>query len=440
MRRSHEAVTRPRAPGHLAALLALATVVLGPRSGAAQPPGAVQCDPDNAGITLPSGFCALVYADAVGRARHIAVAPNGDVFVALRASRGREDSGGVVALRDTDGDGRADVQRKFGELGGTGIALHQGYLYFGADDRVLRYRLPAGSLEPSGPPETIVSGLPADRSHRAKSLAISADGTLFVNIGAPSNTCQKQDRAAGAPGQDPCPELERRAGIWRFDANRTGQTQADGERFATGLRNVVALTLHPASGVVYGAQHGRDQLGQNWSDLFSMEDNAEKPSEEFVRIRRGDEFGWPYCYHDPALDRLVLAPEYGGDGKTAGRCDSMKGPLVAFPAHWGPNGLLFYTGSQFPPRYRGGAFIAFHGSWNRAPLPQGGYNVAFVPFDEREQPAGAWEVFAEGFPGGDVSPRGAAHRPSGLAQGPDGSLFVSDDQGGRIYRIVYRGN
>ncbi len=440
MRQSYDAVAARNTLRYLAVALALSVATLAPRTGAAQSPGTIRCDADNAGITLPDGFCALVFADAVGRARHIAVAPNGDVFVALRASRGNEASGGVVALRDTDGDGRADVQRKFGELGGTGIALHQGHLYFGADDRVLRYPLPAGSLEPSGPPETIVSGLPADRSHRAKSLAISADGSLFVNIGAPSNSCQQEDRTAGSPGQDPCPELERRAGIWRFDANRTGQTQADGERFATGLRNVVALTLHPASGVLYGAQHGRDQLGQNWSELFTTEDNAEKPSEEFVRIERGDDFGWPYCYHDPELGHRVLAPEYGGGGEAVERCANKKGPLVAFPAHWGPNALLSYTGFQFPQRYRGGAFIAFHGSWNRAPLPQGGYNVAFVPFDEAEGPAGDWELFAEGFAGADVSPRGAEHRPSGLAQGPDGSLFVSDDQGGRIYRIVYRGS
>lgn len=440
MRQSYETVAIRSTLRYLTVALALTAAALAPRTGVAQSPGTIRCDEDNAGISLPSGFCALVFADAVGRARHMAVAPNGDVFVALRASRRGGDTGGIVALRDSDGDGRADIKRNFGELGGTGIALHEGYLYFGADDRVLRYRLPGGSLEPSGPPETIVSGLPAEGSHTAKSLAISRDGSLFVNIGAPSNSCQQQDRSSGSPGQDPCPQLERRAGIWRFDANRTGQTQADGERFATGLRNVVALSLHPTSGVLYGAQHGRDQLGQNWSELFSTEDNAEKPSEEFVRIRRGDDFGWPYCYHDPELNRLVLAPEYGGDGEVRGRCDAKKEPLVAFPAHWGPNGSLFYTGSQFPARYHGGAFIAFHGSWNRAPLPQGGYNVAFVPFDETEQPAADWEVFAEGFPGGDVSPRGAEHRPSGLAQGPDGSLFVSDDQGGRIYRIVYRGN
>jgi glucose/arabinose dehydrogenase len=403
-------------------------------------PAAVpECDPEDAGLKLPPGFCAQVFADGLGRPRHLVVAPNGDVFAARRGSRRGGGAVGIAALRDTDGDGVADVVKRFGEKGGTGIALYGGYLYFGADDAVLRYPLPAGSLEPSGPPETIVSGLPATRSHRAKSIAITPDGTLFVNIGAPSNACQVADRQAGSPGQDPCPELETRAGIWKFDANRPGQTQAHGERYATGLRNVVALALDPVGGGLYGVVHGRDQLYDNWPELFTQEQSAEKPSEEMVKIEAGDDFGWPYCYHDPELGRRVLAPEYGGDGKKVGRCAGIKEPIAAYPAHWAPNALLFYTGEAFPERYRGGAFIAFHGSWNRAPLPQGGYNVVFQPFGDDRRPAGDWEVFADGFAGSDVSPGGAKHRPTGLAQGPDGSLYVSDDKGGTIFRIVYTG-
>ncbi|MGD2216500.1 MAG: PQQ-dependent sugar dehydrogenase [Gemmatimonadales bacterium] len=420
---------QPRRKRVLVAAVCAVPVLIAP---AGAPQVSQVCDPT---IDLPDGFCAQIFADKLGRARHVVVAENGDVFVALRRSRGGGPVG-VVALRDTDGDGEADVRRNFGDVGGTGIALHDGYLYFGANDRVIRYPLLAGGLEPSGASQTIVSGLPADRSHRDKSIAISAAGELYVNIGSPSNACQEEGRTAGSPGIDPCPDLERRAGIWKFDAERQGQRQEDGERFATGLRNVVALTLHPESGDVYGVQHGRDQLGGLWPDLFTAADNAEKPSEELVRIERGDDFGWPYCYHDPVDDRLVLAPEYGGDGNTVGRCSSKKEPLAAFPAHWGPNALLFYTGEQFPEHYRGGAFIAFHGSWNRAPLPQGGYNVVFVPF-AGDGPVDDCEVFADGFAGEDVSPRGAAHRPSGLAQGPDGSLYVADDRGGRVWRIVY---
>jgi glucose/arabinose dehydrogenase len=395
-----------------------------------------KCAPGNAGLAVPPGFCVQIFADRVGRARHITVGKNGDVFVALATSRDEDDPTGVLALRDIDGDGQADIQRRFGDTGGTGIALHGDHLYFAPDDAVLRYPMRTGSLEPVGPPDTILAGLPADRSHRAKSIAIARDGSLYVNIGAPSNACQVQSRTPGSPGQDPCPELETRGGIWRFDGNRTGQTQADGQRFATGLRTVVALTLHPLSGGLFGAVHGRDRLNTLWPELFDERQNAEKPSEELVLIEAGDDFGWPYCYHDPEIRLLVLAPEYGGDGLERGRCTEKKEPIVAFPAHWAPNALLFYSGTQFPSHYRLGAFVAFHGSWNRAPLPQGGYNVVFVPF-AGDRPAAEWEVFADGFAGADRSPRGAAHRPSGLAQGPNGSLFVTDDRSGRIYKISY---
>lgn len=403
---------------------------------AAQAPApAPDCDADDGGLTLPRGFCALVVADDIGRARHLAVAKNGDIYVALRG--GRDGGGGIAALRDTTGDGRADVVVRFGSRGGTGIALREGYLYLGADDRVVRYAVRPGRLEPAGEEETIVSGLPAARSHAAKPLAFGDEGSLYVSVGSPSNSCQMQDRQTGSPGKDPCRELETRAGIWRFDASRPGQTQGDGERVATGLRNTVALAVNPENGSLYGVMHGRDQLFQNWPGLYTAEQGAEKPSEEFVRIGRGDDFGWPYCYHDPELGRLVLAPEYGGDGRRAGRCGEAREPILSFPAHWGPNALLFYTGSQFPERFRGGAFIAFHGSWNRAPLPQQGYHVVFVPFAGGE-PTGDFELFADGFAGAERGPRTARHRPSGLAQGPDGSLYVADDAGGRIWRILYR--
>jgi len=196
---------------------------------------------------------------------------------------------------------------------------------------------------------------------------------------------------------------------------------------------MVALTRAP-DGVLYGVQHGRDQLGDNWG--FSDERNAELPAEEMFRVDEGDDFGWPYCYYDGGLDRRVLAPEYGGDGSEAGRCAATEPPVATFPAHWAPNGIAFYEGSQFPARYQGGAFIAFHGSWNRAPLPQAGYNVVFVPFVSGAA-AAEWEVFAEGFVEGGDLPGGAEHRPTGLAVGSDGSLYLSDDAGGTIWRIVY---
>lgn len=394
------------------------------------------CDADNAGLRLPTGFCAMVVADSVRGARHLAIAPNGDVFVATRNSRGQHD-GGIVALRDTTRDGKADVRARFGSNGGSGIVLRGTRLWFATDNAVLRYRLPAGSLVANSNADTIVLGLPVG-GHSAKTIAIGGDDDLYVNIGSRTNACQVADRQAGSAGHDPCTELDTRAGIWRFDANERKQQQTKSKRFATGLRNVVAI--HYADGKLYGAQHGRDNLSSNWSEHFTQPDNAEQPAEILARISSGDDYGWPYCFYDRERGKSVLAPEYGGDGKLVGdRCDDVDEPIAAFPAHWGPNGLVMYDGRQFPARYRRGFFIAFHGSWNRAPLPQGGYNLVFVPMDEGG--AGKYEVFAEGFIGTTEGlPGSARHRPTGVAVGPDGSLYVSDDKGGRIYRIMYRGN
>jgi len=399
----------------------------------------IACDADNGGITLPAGFCAVVFADLGAPARHIAVRPNGDVLVALYAPRRSESGGGVLALRDTTGDGRADVRSLWGPpRGGSGIAVRGDHVWFATDNAILRFTLPEGELEPSGPADTIVSGLPDASPHAAKSIALTSDGAIFVNIGSPSNSCQQADRTAEAPGLDPCPQLETRAGIWRFDAERTGQIQSDGRRWATGIRNAVAIGTQPRDGRLYAMQHGRDQLSSNWGALFDAEASAEKPAEELLLVDEGDDFGWPYCYYDPDLQRKVLAPEYGGDGQIQGRCSEKEGPLFAFPAHWAPDGLLFYTGSQFPDRYAAGLFIAFHGSWNRAPLPQAGYNVVFLPFNAGAPLAG-YEIFADGFAGEIRDPQQASHRPVGLAEGPDGSLFITDDVAGRIWRVFYRG-
>ena len=404
--------------------------------GAMASSSAALCDSLDGGITVSREFCARIVVDSIGRARHIAVAENGDVFVAIQNTRGSR--GGIVVLRDTGGSGALEVVGRFGENGGTGIARRGEYLWFAPNDAVLRYRVPAGATQPEGAPDTIVSGLPSESSHAAKSIVVTADGALFVNIGSPSNSCQEQDRQDSVKGIDPCPQLATRAGIWRFDANRIGQRQVDGERFATGLRNVVALALGP-DGALYGAQHGRDQLHANWG--FAPEKSAETPSEEFVRISRNDDYGWPYCYHDPELGRKVVAPEYGGDGQTAGRCTDAKMPLVAFPGHWAPNGLTFYTGTQFPDRYRNGAFIAFHGSWNRSPLPQAGYKVMFVPMADGRV-TGEAEVFADGFSGRAslASSADAEFRPMEVEQSPDGGLYIIDSTQGRMWKVMFEGS
>jgi glucose/arabinose dehydrogenase len=417
-------------------LLTSAVALLAVLAGSGAPSAAVQCDPDNGGLTLPDGFCAAVVHEGVGRARHIAVAPNGNVYVALREPAG---GGSIVALRDTTGDGRLDEEHRFGETGGTGIAVRDGWLYFAPNTAVLRYRL-GDQLAPAGAPETVVTGFPMQRSHAAKSIAFDHDGHLYVNVGGPSNACQVADREAGSPGQEPCPELDRQTGIWRFDADRVAQTQADGMRYATGIRNAVAIAWSDAASALYVVQHGRDMLNIIASTHFDAEDNAELPAEELLRVDEGVDYGHPYCYYDHHQQRRVLAPEYGGDGEVVGRCGQYPPPAGVYPAHFAPNDLLFYTGTQFPERYRGGSFVAFHGSWDRAPAPQRGYKVTFRPMTDG-RPAATFEVFADGFAGLEViaSPDQAEHRPMGLAQAPDGSLYIVDSVVGRIWRVYWRG-
>jgi glucose/arabinose dehydrogenase len=392
-------------------------------------------DANNGAISLPEGFAALVVADSIGPGRHIAVNTNGDIYLALRELK---DGHGLVAMRDTTGDGKADVMIRFGTLPGTGLQIHKGYLYFAHDRGVIRYKL-TGNLLPDMAPETIVTGFTPQFQHAAKTIAFDTAGYLYVNVGAPSNACQENDRTPGSPGIDPCPILENYGGIWRFRDDVPNQTQAvHGTRFATGLRNCVAIDWNAAVNNLYVVQHGRDQLNQLFPDIYNDTDNADLPAEEFFMLEEGDDCGWPYCYYDGLQHVKVLAPEYGGDGNIVGRCPEKKDPLMAFPAHTAPNDLLFYSGSMFPDRYKNGAFIAFHGSWNRSPVEQKGYYVAFVPFGGR-MPVDTWEIFADGFAGkGPVmNPGDAVHRPMGLAMGPDGSLYISDSVRGTIWRIFH---
>jgi len=405
-------------------------------SGSSGTSTASVCDPDDGGLSLPDGFCATVVADSLGPTRHLTVADNGDVYAAVREAT---DEGGVVALRDEDGDYKADETQYFGETGGTGMDLHEGYLYLGAPSEVVRYETTEGELVPSGDREEIVS-LPEQNSHAAKPVDFDGNGHLYVNVGAPSNACMEESRTKGSPGQDPCPLLEEHGGIWQYDAQETGQDHTPDARYVSGIRNAVALTWNDQQDNLYALQHGRDQLHQFFPDLYTQEESAELPAEEFVKADEGDNFGWPYCYYDWQQEEKVLMPEYGGDGEEIGRCDQFEDPIQSFPGHWGPNDVLFYDGTQFPEKYQGGAFVAWHGSWNRAPLPQEGYKVTFTPFDG-DTPSGDYTAFAEGFTGVDTlrNPEEAEHRPTGLAVGPDGGLYVADDAAGTIWRIAYVG-
>jgi glucose/arabinose dehydrogenase/mono/diheme cytochrome c family protein len=388
-----------------------------------------------------------VFADGIGHARHLVVSPSGRVYVNTWSGRyyGNDTppaGGFLIALQDKNGAGKADVVERFGETpqtggaGGTGIGLYRGWIYAEINDRIVRYALPAGSLVPRDPPETIVSGLPLGGDHPMHPFIIDAKGSMYVDVATATNACQSQNRQQESAGVSPCAELETRGGVWRYDANKTDQKFSPAARYATGIRNAEGFTFD-SSGRLFVTQHGRDQLHANWPNLYKASEEASLPAEELLLLKPGGDYGWPECYYDGIRRKLVLAPEYGGDGgKRAGVCANKIAPVASLPAHWAPNAMVRYVKKQFPARYHNGVFIAFHGSWDRAPYSQGGYNVVFQPL-QGARTSGNCEIFADGFAGPDESPAGAVHRPSGLAVGPDGALYVSDDIHGRIYRIVY---
>ena len=423
--------------------------VNGPSAAAVAGAKASGCVGDNGGITLPPGFCATVFADGLGHVRHVSVAPSGVVYANSTGGRGGAPDGGwLIALRDSDGDGKADVTTRFGETaadgskGGTGVMVRKGYVYAEVNDRIVRYPLVAasgGGIAPTGKPETMVSGLPLNGDHPMHPFFIDAKGGLYVDVASATNSCQPKNRMPGVKGADPCVELETRAGIWRYDADKPGQVFSAKARYATGIRNGEGIAAD-AAGRLYATQHGRDQLAMNWAALYpDAKAAADLPAEELVGLVQGGDYGWPTCYYDGAQKKLVLAPEYGGDGgKAVGPCAGKRAPVAAFPGHWAPNALMIYSGTALPAAWRGGAFIAFHGSWNRAPEPQGGFNVVFQPLRDGKA-AGPWVVFADGFAGPGKAVGKADYRPTGLAQGPDGAIYISDDNKGRIWRVTYRG-
>jgi glucose/arabinose dehydrogenase len=394
----------------------------------------ISCDSSNGGLTLPQGFCAAVAADAVGPARHLTVASNGDVYVALM---GRRDRGGVMALRDANGDGKFEVQEHFGSDSATGIGIRSGYLYLAKMNSVERWKLTPGQLKPAGPPEVVVSGLEGVAQHGDKGLTFDGKGNLYLNIGAPSNACQSADRQKESKGQDPCPILEQHGGIWRFSETKLGQKQSDGERYATGMRQMPAVVWH--DGALYVVMNNRDQLDVLWPGKFTAEENATRPAEPMFKVKEGANYGWPFCFYDYLQKKLFLNPEYGGDGKTTGRCSEFALPATAFPAHSAPVDLMFYTAKSFPAHYRNGAFIAFHGSWNRAPLEQVPSNITFQPFSG-SNPSGNSEIFASGFAGKKtiMNPSEAIARADGVAEALDGSLYITDSEKGKIWRVFYR--
>ncbi|MEP6595012.1 MAG: c-type cytochrome [Ginsengibacter sp.] len=409
--------------------------------------GSPRGDADNGGLLLPKNFEAVVVVDSLGGARHLAINDNGDIYVKLRASY---PDGSNVALRDENNDGKADIVKKFSVYEdpygyGTAMRIHNGYLYYSSSNQVFRCKLKPGELLPDTSAELILTDDffhdPFGFNHTAKPITFDDKGNMYVPYGAPSDVCQVLDRIPGSPGQNPCPQLAEHAGIWVFNPNKKNQTIKDGKRYATGIRSTVAITWNPFDKNIYIVQHGRDDMHRTWPGKFTQWQSALLPSEEFLKIKEGADAGWPYYYYDQMQGKKLLNPEYGGDGKKEGNGAKYEQPLIGFPGHLAPNDILFYTGEQFPAYYKAGAFIAFHGSTIRAPYSQAGYFVAFIPF-KNGVPTGEWEVFADGFAGMDtiLNTSDAHARPMGLAQGPDGSLYISDSRKGKIWRILYKGD
>lgn len=385
---------------------------------------------DSTAIKVPEGFAVSVVADSLGKLRHLAVNGQGDIYVKLSALK---DGKGIYYLRDTNGDGKIDQVTGFGNYPGTGIRIKGNALYASSNSGVYRYQLnDRGAVADTGHPEAIVEGLVDHGRDNAKAFALDDKEHVYVAVGSYVETCVD----AAGHGIANCPLLDSVGGIWQFDANKEHQHYGDAVHYAKGLKNVVGVDWNEATGSLFGLQHGRGGLHDKFPQLYSAEQDQALPAETMYELHKGDDAGWPYVYYDPFLHKKVLCPEYGGDGKKTVD-NKYIDPVADFPAHMGPNDLLFYTGNMFPERYKNGAFIVFH---NQSQPAKKGFLVAFVPF-RNGKPAGAWEVFADHFAWADPAhPEGQMHhRPIGLAQGPDGALYVADDVKGTIFKITYGG-
>ena len=382
-------------------------------------------------LKAPEGFSVEEIGKELGAVRHLTVSKNGDIYANRSALK---DGKGIIMLRDENNDGTIDAQKEFAELPGTGILAKDNYLYASSNSGVYRYELnDSFEIIDSNTPEKIVGGLIDMGRDNAKPFAIDGDNNLYVTIGSWNDACR--DKESGT-GMIPCTILDSAGGIWKFNAKALNQTYADGTRYATGLKNAVGITWNPKTNTLFATDHGRGGLSNFYPDLFSKKQNDELPAETFFELKENDDAGWPSTYYDHIKNKRVLAPEYGGDGEKTST-EKFVAPIVAFPAHLGPNDVLFYTGDMFPKRYKNGAFIAFH---NQSTELKKGFFVAFVPF-KNGKPDGDWEIFLDNFAGFDLANptegNGLKHRPCGLAEGPDGALYVCDDFGGSIFKITH---
>lgn len=395
-------------------------------------------EPD--GLILPRGFHASIVADGLTGVRHLAFAPNGNLYVSTTAARGQP-SGGIIALH-LGAEHKAVQTEHFGTVNaGTGIKFYKGALYAASATQIVRYAL-TKALVPTGDPVVVVDGMPATGSG-THPIAFDGKGNLYVSLDGSGNTCVDPNapKDVRPVGLKPCPGLNGRGGVWRFDASKTGQKfPSDGEQFATGVRNMGAMDWSAESSALYGVTHGRDATHQTFPTLVSDADD-DAIADEMHRITKGTNMGWPFTYYDAVRRMRLTGPEYGGDNKTPADASIYDTPVAAFaPKREAPVDLVFYDGKQFPRQYRGGAFIAMHGANGpRISGGHGGYRVAFVPLD-RNGDAGQPVTFADGFAGPTPDDRYSDHavyRPVGEAVAPDGSLYVADSNKGRIWRISY---
>jgi glucose/arabinose dehydrogenase len=389
------------------------------------------------GLTLPPGFHATVVAENLGNmVRHMAFGDASRLYISTERQEKDAPNAGIIALH-LDGNHHVDRIEHFSSIdNGTAIAIYKGALYAASANTLYRIPLSGHALMPAAQPQTVVVDVPGKPA-----LAFDITGRLYLAVPGSGNICVAKDtpRNAQAQGLTPCPDLAGAAGVWRFNASKLTQKFADGEHFATGIRNTNALAWSSGDKALYMVNYGRDGAEKTWPKLISAEDGAHI-SDEMFKVIQGTDMGWPYTYYDSVKHVRLAQPEYGGDGKTVIADSKYARPVVAFPAHVAPTDITFYEARQFPAHYRGGAFIAFHGAAGCDPEGfDGGYDVMFVPMDKFGE-AGNPELFADGFAGPtheDKCGKGAAYRPVAVTVGPDGALYVADSQKGRIWRIAY---
>ena len=400
-------------------------------SAAAGPLSAAE--PDN--LVLPAGFHASVVAEGLGPVRHLAVRDNGDIYVST-SHRRDQPSAGIIALRLGPDHKAAQIEHFSTIDQGTGIRVYKGALYAASGSGIYRFALDGNGLVPGASPEIVVDGL----SPGNHPIAFDGKGSLFVSLDGGGNICTDPNAPKGGKpvGLNPCPNLAVKGGVWRFDDTKPGQKFSDGEHYATGIRSSSSLDWHQGD-ALYSAMHGRDGTHAAFPEFVSASDDDAIPDEMF-RVVKDTDMGWPYTYYDGARKLRLVSPEYGGDGKTSPAGAGYATPAAAFQPRPAVLDLAFYNASRFPQKYRGGAFLAMHGSESGAVFAegQGGYDVMFVPFTGNR--TGTPIVFADGFAGaspGDKAPQKAAYRPVGIAVGTDGALYVADSNKGRIWRISY---